>query len=236
MRKRVFDVVVICLAAVVWVPVVALSALAVLVFSGRPIFYNSRRWVGADLHISMLKLRVMVPNADQTPDLVAEDAFLNTVPGSSLYTGIGRILDRLGLNEIPQFFHVLRGHMSVVGPRPLTNAVRDALLEEHGEIDARWASNAAGLTGPPQLVGRTALTDQQRLDLEAAYSRMVAHDYRLRTDFKILLYTVLITFGLKKPLTAEAAHELVQCRTRGVRQMRTRAYAPAATSDVDAVA
>lgn len=211
MRKRTFDVVVICLAAFVWVPVVLLGALAVLVFSGRPIFYRSRRWVGPRTAIEMIKLRVMVRDADKVVAPIDAGRFLNTPPDSPLYTPVGRILDRLGLNEIPQFVHVLRGEMSIVGARPLTDVVRAALLEQHGDIDARWET-PAGLTGLPQLVGRQDLTDHQRLALEIAYSRRAATNGSVRLDFMILLYTVLITFGLKRPLSFERALEVARPR------------------------
>ncbi len=89
MKKRAFDVIVICLAAVVWVPVVALSAIAVLVLSGRPIFYKSRRWVGPGTAIEMVKLRVMVPHANKVTAPVEAGRFLNTPPDSPLYTPIG---------------------------------------------------------------------------------------------------------------------------------------------------
>lgn len=202
--KRMFDIAVVLLAALVWLPVVTVAALAVLVFSGRPIFYRSHRWVGPGTIIDMVKLRVMIPDANKVKDCDQSDIFLNTVATSSLYTPVGRILDRLGVNEIPQFIHVLRGEMSIVGARPLTNDVRDALMEHHHFIDDRWLT-PAGLTGLPQLVGRSELTADDRLRLEAAYSRQTLQGYRLRTDFQILLFTVLITFGLKKPLTVDDA-------------------------------
>ena len=103
--------------------------------------------------IEMVKLRVMVPDANKVTAPVEAGRFLNTPPDSPLYTPIGRLLDRLGLNEIPQFIHVLRGDMSIVGARPLTDVVRDALSELHGDIDSRWVT-PAGLTGLPQLIGR----------------------------------------------------------------------------------
>ena len=74
-----------------------------------------------------------------------------------------------------------------------------------------WAT-PAGLTGLPQLIGRHFITDQQRLDLEAAYSQRSATDPSVRLDFTILLYTVLITFGLKKPMTYEDAIALAAPR------------------------
>ena len=225
MKKRAFDVVVICLAAVVWVPVVLLAALAVLVLSGRPISYRSRRWVGPGTAIEMVKLRVMVPDANKVVAPVEAGRFLNTPPDSPLYTPVGRVLDRLGLNEIPQFVHVLRGEMSIVGARPLTDVVRDALTEQHGDIDARWQT-PAGLTGLPQLIGRHDIDDHQRLALEAAYSTRTAEAPSLRLDFTILLYTVLITFGLKRPMTFEQALELARPRTRRQRVHSTELATP----------
>lgn len=234
MKKRTFDVLVISLAAVVWVPVVLISAVAVLLLSGRPIFYRSSRWVGPASVINMVKLRVMVPDASRAVAPVDAGRFLNTPPDSPLYTGVGRVLDRLGLNEIPQFIHVLRGQMTIVGARPLTDVVRTSLLETHATVDDRWASAPAGLTGLPQLVGRMGLTDAQRLDLEAAYSRRIGDGYSVLVDFKILLLTVLITFGLKQPLTFDEALEVALPRRRQkVAELARPAYV---TSDVDAVA
>lgn len=206
--KRVFDITVVSLAAIVWLPVVAIAGLAVLLLSGRPILYRSDRWVGPGSLIAMIKLRVMVPDAASRPDTAEGDTFLCTVPGSDLYTPVGRILDKLGLNEIPQFVHVLKGDMSIVGARPLTHAVKQALVDHHRFIDDRWLT-PAGLTGLPQLVGRDALTADDRLRLEAAYSRRVLQHYQVGVDFKILLYTVLITFGLKRPLTVDQALAVV---------------------------
>lgn len=217
MKKRTFDVVVICLAAVVWVPVVVVSALAVLLLSGRPIFYRSKRWVGPGRAIGMIKLRVMIPDANKVVAPVEAGRFLNTPADSPLYTPVGRVLDRLGLNEIPQFLHVLRGEMSIVGARPLTDVVRSALVEQHGDIDARWAT-PAGLTGLPQLVGRSQIDDHQRLLLEAAYSQRTARSASVVLDFKILLHTVLITFGLRRAMTFEEALDLARPPRRVLRR------------------
>lgn len=231
MKKRAFDVVVISLAAIVWVPVVLLSALAVLVLSGRPIFYNSRRWVGTDLVIEMVKLRVMVPNAHRVVAPIDAGRFLNTPLDSPLYTPIGRVLDRLGLNEIPQFIHVFKGEMSIVGARPLTEAVREALVEQHEDLDARWLT-PAGLTGLPQLVGRHGLTDSQRLHLEAAYARRTSERPSVRLDFLVLLYTVLITFGIKKPMAYDDALTLAAGKQTSLQHLRTQTFAAAPDVDV----
>jgi lipopolysaccharide/colanic/teichoic acid biosynthesis glycosyltransferase len=207
-RKRLFDVTVVGTAAVVWLPVVLVTAGLVLLASGRPIFYRSHRWVGIGARIKMIKFRVMVPNAHTVAAGREGDHFLNHPEDSPLYTRTGRILERWGLTELPQLFHVLNGSMSVVGSRPLTDAVNDSLRTAHGTIDHRFGT-PGGLTGPPQLVGRDNLTAGERLHLEASYCVAARHGYRFRLDFLILLYTVLIVVRIKKPLTYHGALDLI---------------------------
>lgn len=207
-RKRTFDVVVVGLAALAWLPVVAVTCLFVLVASGRPVFYRSTRRVGLRRRLEMLKFRVMVPHADKVSASREGDHFLNHPADSPLYTRAGRILERWGLTELPQLFHVLSGSMSVVGSRPLTDAVDDALRKEYGLVDHRFGT-PAGLTGPPQLVGRDNLSADERLHLEATYCHTARHGYRFRLDFLILLYTVLIVLKVKQPLTYRQALDLM---------------------------
>ncbi|HJQ04973.1 MAG TPA: sugar transferase [Nocardioides sp.] len=234
MKKRLFDVFVVSLAAIAWVPVVALCALAVLVLSGRPVFYRSRRWVGPHDAITMSKFRVMIRDASKYISPVENGRFLNTPSDSPLYTRVGRVLERIGLTELPQLFHVLTGEMTIVGPRPLTDLVRECLLEQHPDLDQRWTHERAGLTGLPQLVGRESLTDSQRLSLEEAYDEMAGHHYRWSIDYLILFYTVMIVVGLKKPLTYEQSLALVRKRPQVVHAHDTATSAYPA--DADAVA
>ncbi|HWU23017.1 MAG TPA: sugar transferase [Nocardioides sp.] len=232
MKKRLFDVVVVSLAAIAWVPVVTICALSVLVLSGRPVFYRSRRWVSPHDAINMSKFRVMVRDANRYVSPVEAGRFLNTPADSPLYTRVGRVLERIGFTELPQLFHVLTGAMTIVGPRPLTDVVRECLLEQHPDLDQRWAHERAGLTGLPQLVGRESLTDNQRLSLEEAYDQMAGQQYRWSTDYRILFYTVLIVLGLKKPLTYEESLALVRRRPQVMHTHDTAAY----PADADAVA
>ncbi len=200
-KKRVFDVSVATLSALVWVPVLAVASLAVLVVSGRPVYYRSMRWVRSGDMTRIVKFRTMVRNADK---LVNRDTvpvsggvrFLNIPPDSPLYTSVGRLLERLGLTELPQLVHVLRGEMSIVGNRPLPDNVLGCLREEYPYADDRFIT-PAGLTGPAQLVGRDALTDSERLRVESAYCHAARYGYTMRLDFMILLYTVMIVLKLK---------------------------------------
>lgn len=235
--KRSFDVAVVVLASVVWVPVVLGAALLVLSSSGRPVFYRSQRFVGSGRAQPVVKFRTMVRNAaelvnrDTVP--VTTTRFLNIAPDSPLYTRAGRLLERCGLTEIPQLLHVLRGEMSIVGNRPLPGNVLDCLREEYPYADDRFLS-PAGLTGPAQLVGRDALTDSERLRIEGAYCRAVQHGYRLRLDFMILLRTVLMVAHLQRALGYEEVMDLIDRHSS--RRAQVRALKASAPSDAAAAA
>ncbi|WP_370288129.1 sugar transferase [Nocardioides sp.] len=222
--KRVFDIVVTLLAAAVWLPVLSVAALAILLTTGRPVLYRSRRLVSTGEPMEIVKFRTMVKNAEQlanrTTVPVTTTRFLNIPPDSPLYTRVGRFLERCGLTEIPQLLHVLRGDMSIVGNRPLPKNVMDCLVEEYPYARDRFLS-PAGLTGPAQLVGRDALTDSERLRIEGAYCRAARSGYRLRLDFMVLLYTVLIVAHVKKSMDYNGVMAMIE------RHSRQRALVPA---------
>jgi lipopolysaccharide/colanic/teichoic acid biosynthesis glycosyltransferase len=165
----------------------------------------------------VVKFRTMVKNADKIANrdtiAVGSVRFLNIPPSSPLYTRVGRLLERCGITELPQFVHVLSGKMSIVGNRPLPDNVMNCLSEEYSYADERFLT-PAGLTGPAQLVGRDALTDDERLRLESAYCRACVQSYSLRLDISILLYTVLIVVGMKKTLDYQGVLDLIERRSR----------------------
>ncbi len=223
--KRAFDLFVAVAAAVAWVPVLAASSLMVLLLSGRPVFYRSNRWVRNGQMVRTIKFRTMVKNADKLVNRstvpVEGVRFLNIPPDSPLYTRPGRILEGLGLTEIPQLIHVLRGEMSIVGNRPLPDNVMTCLREDYPYADDRFLTSA-GLTGPVQLVGRDSLSDSERLRIEGAYCRAVLHGYQLRLDFTVLLYTVLIVAHVKAPLDYQGVMDLIDRHTKRPRRRVSR--------------
>ena len=216
-RKRALDLLLTVLGAIAWVPVVLVAASIILVSSGRPVFYRSTRRVSTDHAMRVVKFRTMVKNADKIANretiAVGNVRFLNIPPSSPLYTRVGRLLERCGITELPQFIHVLSGRMSIVGNRPLPDNVMDCLREEYSYADERFLTRA-GLTGPAQLVGRDALTDDERLRLESAYCRACVHSYSLWLDLSILLYTVLIVLGVKKSFDYQGVLYLIERRSR----------------------
>jgi lipopolysaccharide/colanic/teichoic acid biosynthesis glycosyltransferase len=221
-KKRALDVVITGLAAVIWVPVLLLSALAVLVSSGRPVLYRSMRRVSTDDVLRIVKFRTMVKNAEalvnrSTVPIQNDVRFLNIAPDSPLYTRVGRLLERCGITEIPQLMHVLRGQMSIVGNRPLPENVVAALRDEYPTADDRFLTKS-GLTGPAQLVGRSALTDLERLTLEGAYCRACVRRYSIWLDVSILFATVMIVVGVKKAYTYQGVLDLIDRRSKAGRR------------------
>lgn len=212
-RKRALDLFLTAFGAIAWVPAVLVAASIVLVTSGRPVFYRSMRRVSTRDLMRVVKFRTMVKNADKIANRetlpVTNVRFLNIPPSSPLYTRAGRLLERCGITELPQFVHVLSGKMSIVGNRPLPDNVMDCLREEYSYADERFLT-PAGLTGPAQLVGRDSLTDDERLRLESAYCRACVHSYSLWLDIAILVSTVLIVIGIKKSLDYQGVLDLIE--------------------------
>jgi lipopolysaccharide/colanic/teichoic acid biosynthesis glycosyltransferase len=202
--KRAFDLVVSLLAAPVLLPILALASLAILVTSGWPILYVSRRRVFLSESARVLKLRVMVRNADRLVNRetvpIGNERFLNIPLDSPLYSRVGRFLERCSITELPQFFNVLRGHMSVIGNRPLPEGVISALRDAFPDAERRFATKA-GLAGPVQLVGRDRVGDAERLELEIAYCDICARSYSPRLDLFILCNTFLVCLRLRRRLT-----------------------------------
>ena len=216
-KKRILDLVLTIAGAVVWVPVVLLVGLAILVSSGRPVLYRSVRRVSNDEERRIVKFRTMIKNADKianrdTVPVENQKRFLNIPPDSPLYTPVGRVVERFALTELPQFVHILRGTMSVVGNRPLPENVMACLREEYPHADGRFMT-PAGLTGPAQLVGRDALSDDERLTLEAAYCRAVVTGYTWRLDLAILFATIFGVLGITKGLGYQGVLDLIQRHT-----------------------
>jgi lipopolysaccharide/colanic/teichoic acid biosynthesis glycosyltransferase len=113
---------------------------------------------------------------------------------------VGRVIERFALTELPQLLLVLKNEMSLVGNRPLPENVIDSLKEHYPKVNARF-DTPAGLTGPAQLVGREKITDSERLEIEITYCQIASRHYSSLLDFKILLYTVLISLRVIPAMT-----------------------------------
>ena len=150
MAKRLFDITFVILTAWLWLPMLAATALAVLLIDGRPIFFLQNRAGKGGVPFNVLKFKTMV----------ASDG------GEPVATGLGQWLRKLSLDEVPQMINVLKGDMSIVGPRPLV----DGELESHGGNALYWQAKP-GITGWWACHGRSNVDYHERLEMEYYYVR-----------------------------------------------------------------
>lgn len=171
--KRLLDLVAVLLGLVVAGPVMVVVALVLLVAQGRPVLFRQRR---PGLHgavFEILKFRTMRD---------ASDGDGHQLPDEQRLTGVGRFLRRTSLDELPELLNVLRGDMSLVGPRPLL--VR--YLERYSAEQSRRHDVRPGVTGWAQVNGRNALTWEEKFRLDVWY----ADNASFLLDVRILLLTV----------------------------------------------
>jgi lipopolysaccharide/colanic/teichoic acid biosynthesis glycosyltransferase len=184
--KRLFDIVV-CLASLpVALPALGIVALAVRLDSTGPVVFSQMRTGRHGARFKMFKFRTMLQNAEE---LKASLAHLNIlpppdfkIPNDPRITRVGRFLRKSSLDELPQLWNVLRGDMSLVGPRPTSFAPSTYELWHTARLEV-----TPGITGLWQVRGRNEMTFDERLRLDIAYIRSMS----LWLDIKILLLTVV---------------------------------------------
>jgi exopolysaccharide biosynthesis polyprenyl glycosylphosphotransferase len=184
--KRTFDMLVSALVLVAGLPLWLLIALAIKLTSRGPVFYVDPRIGVGEREFGMLKFRTMVAGAaerqaDLEPVNEAEGALFK-IRDDPRITTVGRILRRLSLDEIPQIFNVLRGEMSLVGPRPLP--LRDHRLLE--DWHRRRYAVLPGMTGLWQISGRSGLTFDDLVRLDFTY----LENWSIWLDITIIARTI----------------------------------------------
>jgi lipopolysaccharide/colanic/teichoic acid biosynthesis glycosyltransferase len=178
--NRVVDVALAGSGLVLTSPLLGLAALAIKLEDGGPVLYRQTR-VGKDGEdFEVLKLRTMVVGAEKLGAGYAVDR------GDSRIGRIGRILRRTSIDELPQLWNILRGDMSVIGPRPTLRYQ----VEQYDEHQQRRLEIRPGLTGWAQVHGRASLPWADRIELDVWY---VEHRSP-RIDVEILLRTPLALF------------------------------------------
>lgn len=173
--KRFLDIVLSLLALVALSPVLLMAALAIALESGVPVLLRQARLGLEGREFGMFKFRSMVKNAAQMGPYF-------TTSNDPRITRVGRFLRRTSIDELPQLINVLKGDMSLVGPRPDVPAQRDL----YGAAD--WAQRLSvrpGVTGLAQALLRSDASFTQRLELDLRYTR----DASLRLDLCIIVWT-----------------------------------------------
>ncbi|MGU7971125.1 sugar transferase [Streptococcus suis] len=172
--KRTLDVVLSFLALIVLSPVILIVAILVRLKLGTPIFFTQERPGKDEKIFKMYKFRTMTDEKDANGQLL---------PDSVRLTSFGKFLRSTSLDELPELWNILKGDMSIVGPRPLLIKY----LPYYSEREKFRHSVRPGLTGLSQINGRNCLDWDTRLELDVRYSLNIT----MWTDIQILLKTVL---------------------------------------------
>ena len=188
--KRFADVVLAISGIVVFVPLLVICFLATIIASPGPALFRHRRVGFNGKHFDCLKFRTMVTDAperlrrllESDPSAASEWSTNRKLKRDPRVTAIGAILRKTSLDELPQLFNVLKGEMSIVGPRPVT----DEELERYSTSVGAYLACRPGITGLWQVSGRSSTTYDKRVACDTFY----AQNWSMALDVKILIVTV----------------------------------------------
>lgn len=200
--KRLFDIVFSLFAILFFSPIMIFSAIAIKLHDGGPILFKQKRLTIDGKVFNVLKFRSMVVDAEKLsgPVLASED--------DPRITPIGKFLRKFRLDELPQLLNILKGDMSVVGPRPERPELSEEYKKEMPEFEFRLKVKA-GLTGYAQVIGvyDTVPYDKLKMDL------MYIENYSFRMDLQIILMTIK-TMLFPPKSNAEAGEGLITTESR----------------------
>jgi exopolysaccharide biosynthesis polyprenyl glycosylphosphotransferase len=191
--KRIFDLFFSTIALLILSPLFGLIAAVIKLSSPGPVFYR-RQLIGQyGKPFVVLKFRTMVENAHQllenNSSLLAEYQKSLKIENDPRVTGIGKILRKTSLDELPQFINVFKGEMSIVGPRMLG----DIEWNKYGEAKAKVLSVKPGITGLWQVSGRHDVTFEERI----RYDLLYISDWNMVMDLRIILKTIPALFNMR---------------------------------------
>jgi lipopolysaccharide/colanic/teichoic acid biosynthesis glycosyltransferase len=170
--RRMFDIVFSATVLIVTSPILVVASLTLVIESGRPVLFRQRRMGRGGRPFTIYKLRGMYPDApERYPELYAYDTFTTGTPFHQRHdcrvTAVGRVLRRFSIDELPNFVSVLKGDMSVVGPRPDI----PELAHLYGDRLPLFLSVKPGVTSPAKAAGRDTLDFETTLAAELDYVR-----------------------------------------------------------------
>lgn len=188
--KRIIDVALCLLSAPLSVPLLGLLSIVVFLAGGHSPIYRQERIGRGGKRFILYKFRTMVPNADEyleqclkkNPEMAAEWKQNQKLKNDPRITPMGRLLRKTSLDELPQIYNVLKGEMSLVGPRPIVQEE----MERYGRYFEYYAMTRPGLTGLWQVSGRNNTTYMQRI----AFDRYYISHWSTGMDCWILFKTV----------------------------------------------
>ena len=182
--KRLFDIVVSGIALIVFSPIMLIVAVIIKLTDGGPVFYKQVRLTKNAREFNVLKFRSMRVDAEK--DGVAR---LSTGSKDTRVTPIGRFIRKVRIDELPQLINIIKGDMSIVGPRPERPQIMEQYEKELPEFKLRLQAKA-GLTGYAQVYGKYNTTPYNKLEMDLMY---IANPSLLE-DLKIMFATIKILF------------------------------------------
>lgn len=189
--KSVLDIFLSILVLLLIFPILLLLSCAIFVSMGSPIFFKQERIGKNNKPFIMYKFRTMREPREGENRLLSD---------ASRVTKVGAFLRKTSLDELPEIINVIKGEMSLVGPRPLL----DLHLELFDENQKRRHDVKPGMTGLAQVMGRQTLTFKQRTDLDIEYVKRVS----FWLDLKIIFKTILVVCGANGVKTGQKIEEV----------------------------
>ena len=185
--KRVFDLVISTIGLIILSPIFLILAIIVKLDSKGPVFFAHTRYGKNGKKFKMYKFRTMYENAqdminDFTPEQMKEWKENFKLQDDPRITKVGKFLRKTSLDELPQIVNIIKGDLSIIGPRP----VIEEELEKYGENKEKFLSVTPGLTGYWQANGRSSTTYEQRMEMELYYIDHISP----KLDFKIFFMTL----------------------------------------------
>lgn len=199
--KRIVDIIGALVGCIILVPLTICIWIANIISNDNgPVFYVQKRIGKNGKKFKMYKYRSMVVNADQklrrylldNPEINEEFIKYKKLKNDPRITPIGKFIRKASLDEFPQFINVLKGDMSLVGPRPYLPREKRAMGKSYKEI----IKVKPGLTGPWQVAGRNEISFEERLKMDVEYSKK----YSFKDDAKMFLGTFTQIFSKKGAL------------------------------------
>lgn len=192
--KRILDIIFSAILLIILSPVFIIVAICIKAESKGPVFFKHLRIGFNEKEFYCYKFRSMVNNADKKTNTLTENSLQQNrvflkLEDDSRITKIGKFIRKYSIDELPQLFNVLKGEMSLVGPRPIVRWELEQIKNSyHNYSYKKMFKVLPGITGLWQVSGRSLLNDEKRLELEIFY----VDNWSLGLDIKILLKTIIV--------------------------------------------
>lgn len=185
--KRIIDIIISSIGLIICLPIFVIIAILIKIDSKGPVFFKHKRIGKYGRKLEIYKFRTMIDNAEEAMKYFTEEQKKEFKENFKLendprVTRVGKILRKTSLDELPQIINILKGEMSIIGPRPIVKNE----LEKYGKNKERFLSVAPGLTGYWAANGRSDVSYEERMALELYY----VDNRSLLLDLKIFVKTI----------------------------------------------